>query len=62
MDPVNSAIVGRYNSTKKLKRWKESNCKLHGVLIKGCVCVYNPPYRLLNFQVFYVVERKEKSG
>ena len=49
MGPANCAVVGCYNSTKKLKKWRESNCEIHGVLIKDCVCVYNPPYRIFKF-------------
>lgn len=47
MSPTNCAVVGCYNGRKKLKKWKESKFEIHGVLIKGCVCIYNPPYRLL---------------
>ena len=47
MSPCNCAVVGCYNSRKKLRKWKESKFEIHGVLIKDCVCIYNPPYRLL---------------
>ena len=50
MGPAVCTVVVCYNSTKKLKKWKESNCKIHGVLIKDCVCFYNHPYRLFKFQ------------
>lgn len=46
--PAKCAVVGWYISTKKLKHWKESNCEIHAVLIKSCVCIYNPAYRLYN--------------
>ena len=31
---------------KKVKKWIESNCEIHGILLKDCVCVCNPPLRL----------------
>ena len=61
MGPVDCEVVGSYNSKKKLKKWRESNCEIHGVLMKDCVCVYNPPYRIFKL-VFSEMERKEKSG
>ena len=30
MGPANCAAVGCYNSTKKLKKWRESNREMHG--------------------------------
>ena len=34
-------------SRKKLKKWKESKCQIHSVLIKGGFCIYYPPWRFL---------------
>ena len=31
MGPTNGVVVGCYNITKNLHKWKESNCKAHGV-------------------------------
>ena len=30
MGLANGAVVGCYSSTKKLKKWRESNCEIHG--------------------------------
>ena len=61
MGPAECEVVGSYNSMKKLKKLRESNCEIHDVLMKDCVYVYNPPYR--NFKlVFSELERKEKNG
>ena len=38
MGPANCGAAC-YNSAKKLKKWRELNCELHGVLIKDCVSV-----------------------
>ena len=50
MGPANCAVVGCYNSTKKLKKWRESNCEIHGVLRKDCICVLQPT--LSTFWIF----------
>ena len=42
MGPANCAVVACCISAKKLQKWKESNCEIHGVLINSCVCIYNP--------------------
>ena len=61
MGPANCAVVDCCNSTKKLKKWRESNCEIHGVLIKDCVCVYNSPYRLFKFpSILRNGEKREK--
>ena len=60
--PVNCAVIGCYKSTKKLKKLKETNCKINSVLIRDCVCVYNPPYRLFKFpSILRDREKREKS-
>ena len=60
--PVNCAVIGGYNSTKKLRKWKETNCEINSVLIRDCVCVYNPPYRLFKFpSILRDREKREKS-
>ena len=61
MGPANCAVVGCYNRTKDLKKWKELYCEIHGFLIKGCVCVYNPSYGLFKFpSIWRNGEKREK--
>ena len=60
MSSTYCAVVGGYNSMKKLKKWKESKFEIHGVLIKDWVCIYNPPYRLLKI-FLWKGEKIEKS-
>ena len=55
------AVVGCYNSTQKLKNWRESNSEIHSVLIKHCVCVYNPPYGLFKFSSISINGEKRKK-
>ena len=44
-----------------LKKWKESNCKIHSYLIKECACLYNPPYKLFKFpSILRNGEKREK--
>ena len=42
------AVVDCYNGAKKLKKWKDLNCKIHGALIKETVFIFATN---LNFQV-----------
>ena len=45
MGSPNCAVVDCCISAKKLKKWKELNFEIHGVLINSCVCIYNLPSR-----------------
>ena len=61
MSSANCAIVGCSSNTKKLKKWKESNCKIHKVLIKDCVCIYNPRYGLFKFPSILTNEKRRNK-
>ena len=43
MGSANCAVVACCIGAKWLKKWKESNCEIHGVLINNRVYIYNPP-------------------
>lgn len=47
MGPANCAVVGCFNSSRKIDKWKKETCNEHGTLQKDCGC--NPPFRLFMF-------------
>ena len=49
MGPANCAVVGCYNSTGRLKKWKESICEVHEQQKQLCGCHQEPPFRLFLF-------------
>ena len=46
IDPGKYAVVGYHNSTKNFKKWKESNCKVLGFLLKSCIYLTSLSKRL----------------
>ena len=49
MPASNCAVVNCKNNSKKLKKWKESICDIHGLKKGLCPCSLTPPFRLFMF-------------
>ena len=61
MGPANGAVVNCFNSSKKLKYFKETPCEIHtGLLKNDCGCEL--PFRLIWFLVSKQTLKKEKYG